>query len=103
MPHNCIDCKKEISIDAVKEINGNRYCSECYFEQLIAYMKTPKTQVVPTITDMKIHLIDRLYMERIQIENKIKELNDELLRLERQSDSLLGKSDYEITELYSKM
>lgn len=97
----CGDCKKGIMIDSVKEINGNSYCPDCYFEELIRDIHVPKKTVALTVTDMKIHLRERLYMEKTQIEYQIKALQDELLRLEKQSESLCDASDSEIIEIYS--
>jgi hypothetical protein len=97
----CGDCKKGIMIDSVKEINGNSYCHDCYFEELIRDIHIPKKTVVLTVEDMRFQLKEQIYMEKNQIENQIKALKDELLRLEKQSKNLSDASDSEIIERYS--
>ena len=101
MMNICGDCKKGIMIDSVKDINGNSYCPDCYFEELIRDIHVPKKTVAPTVEIMRFQLKEQIYMEKTQIEYQIKALKDELLRLEKQSESLSSASDSEIIERYS--
>ena len=100
MTHACIDCKKEVPTQV---FDGKQYCGDCYFQQLVNDMKTPVAPTALSISDMRFRIKERIYMEKMTIEKKIKELNAELKRLETESDSVCYKPESEIRELYSKL
>jgi hypothetical protein len=100
MTHACIDCKKEVPTQL---FDGKQYCRDCYFHQLVNDMKTPTAPTRPSITDMRFRIKERIYIEKMTIEKKIKELSAEMKRLETESDSIYNKTESEIKELYSKL
>jgi hypothetical protein len=100
MTHACIDCKREVPTQLFDE---KQYCRDCYFHQLVNDMKTPTPTTPLSISDMRFQIKERIYMEKMTIEKKIKELNAEMKRLETEGDSICYKPESEIQELYSKL